>query len=317
MRIRRCSCRALAWANLRCSAYAAAVNLLPSRLPFEIFRDPATMRAKVEDLRRDGMRIAVVPTMGFLHEGHLSLLREARRSADVVILTIFVNPTQFGPNEDLLAYPRDEAGDLAKAQTCGVDFAFCPEAPAMYPPSAQTFVEVRELSLPMCGEKRPGHFTGVATIVAKLFNITRPHVAFFGDKDFQQLAVIRQMTRDLDFGIDIAGMPIVREPDGIAMSSRNVYLSPADRQAALSLSQGLTAAAAAVAAGQRDAQQLLAIATTPIAAQPRCRIDYIELRDATSLQPVTRIDQAAVLAMAIFVGGETRVTRLIDNRVLR
>ncbi len=293
------------------------VNNVPSRLPFEIFRDPATMRAKVEDLRRDGMRIAVVPTMGFLHDGHLSLLREARRSADVVILTIFVNPTQFGPNEDLLAYPRDETGDLAKAQSCGVDFAFCPAASAMYPPHAQTFIEVRELSLPMCGEKRPGHFTGVATIVAKLFNITRPHVAFFGDKDFQQLAVIRQMTRDLDFGIDIVGMPIVREPDGIAMSSRNVYLSPADRQAALSLSQGLAAAAAALATGQRDAQQLLAIATAPIAAQPRCRIDYIELRDATSLQPITRIDQAAVLAMAIFVGGETRVTRLIDNRVLR
>lgn len=298
-------------------AYAAPVNTLPSRLPFEIFRDPATMRAKVEDLRRDGLRIAVVPTMGFLHEGHLSLLREARRSADVVILTIFVNPTQFGPNEDLLAYPRDEAGDLAKAQTCGVDFAFCPEAPAMYPPSAQTFVEVRELSLPMCGEKRPGHFTGVATIVAKLFNLTRPHVAFFGDKDFQQLAVIRQMTRDLDFGIEIVGMPIVREPDGLAMSSRNVYLTPADRVAGLSLSQGLAAAAAALAAGQSNAQHLLAIATAPVAAQPRCRIDYIELRDAATLQPITRVDRPAVLAMAIFVGGAARVTRLIDNRVLR
>ena len=275
------------------------------------------MRAKVETLRRDGLRIAVVPTMGFLHDGHLSLLREARRSADVVILTIFVNPTQFGPNEDLLAYPRDEAGDLAKAQSCGVDFAFCPAAAAMYPPGAQTFIEVRELSLPMCGEKRPGHFTGVATIVAKLFNLTRPHVAFFGDKDFQQLAVIRQMTRDLDFGIDIVGMPIVREPDGIAMSSRNVYLTPADRHAALSLSQGLAAAAAALATGQRDADQLLAIASAPIAAQPRCRVDYIELRNAATLQPLLHVDQPAVLAMAIFVGDATRVTRLIDNRVLR
>ncbi|MBP9087881.1 MAG: pantoate--beta-alanine ligase [Kofleriaceae bacterium] len=299
------------------AAYAGLVNTLPSRLPFEIFRDPATMRAKVEDLRRDGLRIAVVPTMGFLHAGHLSLLREARRSADVVILTIFVNPTQFGPNEDLRAYPRDEAGDLAKAQTCGVDFAFCPEASAMYPLGAQTFIEVRELSQPMCGEKRPGHFTGVATIVAKLFNITRPHVAFFGDKDFQQLAVIRQMTRDLDFGIEIIGMPIIREPDGLALSSRNVYLTPADRQAGLSLSQGLAAAAAALAAGQRDAHQLVAIATAPITAQPRCRIDYIELRDAASLQPIVQINQPAVLAMAIFVGSETRVTRLIDNRVLR
>ena len=275
------------------------------------------MRAKVEDLRRDGLRIAVVPTMGFLHAGHLSLLREARRSADVVILTIFVNPTQFGPNEDLVAYPRDEAGDLAKAQTCGVDFAFCPETASMYPAGAQTFIDVRELSLPMCGEKRPGHFTGVATIVAKLFNLTRPHIAFFGDKDFQQLAVIRQMTRDLDFGINIVGMPIVREPDGIAMSSRNVHLSPADRHAALSLSQGLAAAAAALAAGQPDAPQLLAIATAPIIAQSRCRIDYVELRDAATLQPVVRVDQPAVLAMAVFVGDASRVTRLIDNRVLR
>ncbi len=298
-------------------AYAAPVNTLPSRLPFEIFRDPATMQAKVEDLRRDGLRIAVVPTMGFLHEGHLSLLREARRSADVVILTIFVNPTQFGPAEDLQAYPRDEAGDLAKAQTCGVDFAFCPDAAAMYLTGAQTFIDVRELALPMCGEKRPGHFTGVATVVAKLFNLTRPHIAFFGDKDFQQLAVIRQMTRDLNFAITIVGMPIVREPDGIAMSSRNVYLTPADRQAALSLSQGLAAAAAALKTGQRDAHQLLAIATAPVAAQPRCRIDYIELRDAATLRPVLHLDQPAVLAMAVFVGGDGHVTRLIDNLVLR
>jgi pantoate--beta-alanine ligase len=292
------------------------VSNLPSRLPFEIIRDPAAMRAKVEDLRRDGLKIAVVPTMGYLHEGHLSLLRAARRSADIVILTIFVNPTQFGPNEDLSRYPRDEAGDLAKAKTCGLDIAFCPEAVAMYPAGAQTFVEVRELSVPMCGEKRPGHFTGVATIVAKLFNLTRPHLAFFGEKDFQQLAVIRQMARDLDFGIDIVGMPIVREPDGLAMSSRNVYLSPDDRIAGLALSQGLAAAAEALANGERNAARLVALATAPIAAHSLCRVDYIELRDAATLQLIEDVTRPAVLAMAVFVGTAPKVTRLIDNRCL-
>jgi pantoate--beta-alanine ligase len=181
-----------------------------SRLPFEIIRDPAAMRARAEDLRRDGKVIAVVPTMGYLHEGHLTLLRAARARADVVILTIFVNPTQFGPNEDLSRYPRDEDGDLAKARPTGLDLAFCPDAAAMYPAGSQTFVDVRALSEPLCGEKRPGHFTGVATIVTKLFHLTKPHLAFFGEKDYQQLAVLRRMTRDLDFGIEIVGMPIVR-----------------------------------------------------------------------------------------------------------
>ncbi|MBZ0233657.1 MAG: pantoate--beta-alanine ligase, partial [Deltaproteobacteria bacterium] len=223
----------------------------PSRLPFEIIREPRAMRARVEDIRRDGLRIAVVPTMGYLHEGHLSLLRAARARADVVILTIFVNPTQFGPSEDLSRYPRDEDGDLAKARPCGVDLAFCPDVAAMYPAGAQTFVEVRELAKPLCGEKRPGHFAGVATVVTKLFNLTQPHVAFFGEKDFQQLAVIRRMVRDLDQGVEIVGMPIVREPDGLAMSSRNAYLSPAERRDALSLSAGLAAAEAAFRAGER------------------------------------------------------------------
>src|SRR5262245_47075355 len=184
------------------------------------------MRAKAEDLRRDGRRIAVVPTMGALHDGHLALLRAARGKADVVILTIFVNPTQFGPSEDLARYPRDEAGDITKARGAGIDLAFCPEAAAMYPPGSQTFVEVRELQKPLCGASRPGHFAGVATVVAKLFHITQPHVAVFGQKDYQQLAIIRRMVRDLDFDIEIVGAPIVREPDGLALSSRNAYLSP-------------------------------------------------------------------------------------------
>ncbi|MBE7449860.1 MAG: pantoate--beta-alanine ligase [Kofleriaceae bacterium] len=284
----------------------------PSRLPFEVIRDPRAMRARADDLRRDGLRLAVVPTMGFLHDGHLSLLRAARAQADVVILTIFVNPTQFGPGEDLDRYPRDEAGDLAKARACGVDLAFCPDAAAMYPPGAQTVIEVRELARPLCGAKRPGHFAGVATVVTKLFNLTQPHVAFFGQKDYQQLAIIRRLVRDLDQGVEIVGLPIVREPDGLAMSSRNAYLSADERRQARALSAGLEAAAVALAAGTRDAAALVARARAPIDAQPAARVDYVELRDAAELTPIERVDRPAVLAMAVFVG----TTRLLDNRVL-
>ncbi len=282
-------------------------------MPFELIRDPAQMRARAEAWRRDGLRVAVVPTMGALHEGHLTLLAAARARADIVVLTIFVNPTQFGPNEDLSRYPRDEAGDLAKALPLGVDCAFCPSAAAMYPAGSQTFVTVRELELPLCGKSRPGHFAGVATVVSKLFHLTRPHVAYFGEKDFQQLAIIRRMVRDLDFGIEIVGVPIVREPDGLAMSSRNVYLSAEERAQALALSRGLAAAAAAFAAGEREVSALLACARAPIAAAPLARIDYVELRDAEELTEIGRVARPAVLAMAVFVG----TTRLLDNRVLR
>jgi len=281
-------------------------------LPFEIFRDPRAMRVKAEGLRRDGRRIAVVPTMGALHEGHLALLRAARGQADVVILTIFVNPTQFGPNEDLGKYPRDEAGDLKKAQRAGIDLAFCPEPAAMYLPGAQTFVEVRELSQPLCGASRPGHFAGVATVVAKLFHITQPHVAVFGEKDYQQLAIIRRMARDLDFAVEITSVPIVREADGLAMSSRNAYLSPEQRYAARSLSAGLAAAEHAFAGGERRAAALIAAARAPIEAAAETRIDYAELRDAEELTAITDVERPAVLALAVFVG----TTRLIDNRVL-
>jgi pantoate--beta-alanine ligase len=270
------------------------------------------MRVKVEDLRRDGRRIAVVPTMGALHEGHLALLHAARGQADVVILTLFVNPTQFGPNEDLGRYPRDEDGDLHKARRAGIDLAFCPEPAAMYLPGAQTFVEVRELSQPLCGASRPGHFAGVATVVAKLFHITQPHVAVFGEKDYQQLAIIRRMVRDLDFAIEIASVPIVREADGLAMSSRNAYLSAEQRRAARSLSAGLAAAEHAFAGGERRAAALVAAASAPIEAEADTRIDYAELRDAEELTAITQIERRAVLALAVFVG----TTRLIDNRVL-
>jgi pantoate--beta-alanine ligase len=282
------------------------------RPPFEIFRDPAAMRARAEDLRRDGRRLAVVPTMGALHAGHLRLIETARAKADIVIFTLFVNPTQFGPNEDLSRYPRDEAGDLAKARAAGADFAFCPDASAMYPNGAQTFIEVRELQQPMCGASRPGHFAGVATIVAKLFHLTQPHLAVFGEKDFQQLAIIRRMTRDLDFGIEILGVPIVREVDGVAMSSRNAYLDPEQRLAARALSQALAAAAGVFAGGERRAAPILAAARAILDAEPRVRLDYLELRDAAELTELEQLTAPAVVAIAAFVGK----TRLIDNRVL-
>jgi pantoate--beta-alanine ligase len=282
------------------------------QLPFEVFRDPRAMRAKAEDLRRDGRRIAVVPTMGALHDGHVALLRAARGWADVVILTVFVNPTQFGPTEDLSRYPRDEPGDLAKARAAGIDLAFCPEASAMYRPGAQSFVEVRELQKPLCGASRPGHFAGVATVVAKLFHLTQPHLAVFGEKDYQQLAIIRRMVRDLDFAIEIASVPIVREPDGVAMSSRNAYLSPEQRRAARSLSAGLAAAELAFAGGERRAGALVAAARAPIEAEAGTRIDYVELRDAEELTVIDEVERPAVLALAVFVG----TTRLIDNRVI-
>jgi pantoate--beta-alanine ligase len=282
------------------------------QLPFEVFREPGAMRAKAEDLRRDGRRIAVVPTMGALHDGHVALLRAARGKADVVILTIFVNPTQFGPTEDLARYPRDEPGDLAKARGAGIDLAFCPEASAMYRPGAQSFVEVRELQQPLCGASRPGHFAGVATIVAKLFHLTLPHVAVFGEKDYQQLAIIRRMVRDLDFAVEIASVPIVREPDGVAMSSRNAYLSAEQRRAARSLSAGLAAAELAFTGGERRADALVATARAPIEAAAGTRIDYVELRDAEELTAIAQVERPAVLALAVFVG----TTRLIDNRVI-
>lgn len=270
------------------------------------------MRARVDDFRRDGLKICVVPTMGFLHEGHLSLLREGRARADVLILTIFVNPTQFGPNEDLDRYPRDEAGDIAKARECGIDLAFCPAPGAMYYEGYQTYVSVRELQKPLCGAVRPGHFDGVSSVVTKLFNITKPHVAVFGEKDFQQLALIRRMVIDLDFGIEIVGMPIVREDDGLALSSRNKYLSDEERAQALVHSQGLAAARALYEGGERNAATLLAAVTDRIATAPLAELDYAELRDTNTLELVDTVEGPVVIAVAVFFGA----TRLIDNIVL-
>ncbi len=277
-----------------------------------VLRTVAEMVAFSEAARARSERIAFVPTMGYLHAGHVALLEEGRRRGDRLVLSIFVNPTQFAPTEDLARYPRDLEGDLAKAADAGTDVAFVPRDAEMYPRGYQTFVQVRELEKGLCGAHRPGHFVGVATVVCKLFNIVRPHVAIFGEKDYQQLAVIRRMVADLDMPIDIVGMPTVREPDGLAMSSRNKYLSPEERRRALALSRGLIATRAVFDAGERDAAKLVAAAQAEIA-PAATRIDYVELRDATTLAPILeRVTGPAVIAVAAFVG----TTRLIDNRRL-
>jgi len=278
----------------------------------EIISDVQSMQELCLSLRREGRRIAFVPTMGYLHEGHLSLLQEGRRRGDLLVLSIFVNPTQFGPNEDLSTYPRDAERDLALARSAQVDIVFFPDAAGMYLPEASTFVTVEGLTGTLCGASRPGHFRGVATVVAKLFNIVQPDVALFGEKDFQQLAVIRRMARDLNMPVEVVGMPIVREPDGLAMSSRNVYLSADERRQALVLSQGLAAARAMAAAGERDSGSVLAALRRLIEGQPDARIDYLQICHQATLRDQERIDADSVLLLAVHVGK----TRLIDNGFL-
>ncbi|MCU1281105.1 MAG: pantoate/beta-alanine ligase [bacterium] len=279
----------------------------------ELIKAPAEMRARSDAWRAAGKRIAFVPTMGYLHQGHVSLLEEGRRRGDILALSIFVNPTQFGPKEDLSRYPRDLDGDLAKAQRAGVDVAYVPDAAAMYPAGYQTYVEVEELQKGLCGASRPGHFRGVATVVLKLFNAVQPHVALFGRKDYQQLQVLTRMARDLDLGVEVVGLPIVREADGLAMSSRNAYLSPDERLRALALSRALLAARESFEQGERDAARLVDCARATLHLTPGVRLDYLELRDAESLAMLDgRVSRPAVMAVAAFVGA----TRLIDNQLL-
>ncbi|HET6437049.1 MAG TPA: pantoate--beta-alanine ligase [Anaeromyxobacter sp.] len=280
-----------------------------------VFRAPAEWQARCLSERERGACLALVPTMGFLHEGHLSLMREGRRRVDqggrrgLSLATIFVNPTQFGPGEDLTRYPRDLAGDLRKCAEAGVDWVLAPERPQdMFAEGHETWVTVERASQGLCGASRPGHFRGVATVVAKLFNLTRPHLALFGEKDYQQLAVIRAMARDLFFAIEIVGMPIVREPDGLARSSRNAYLSPTERQRALSLSAALAEAREAAAAGRRDAAELKARARARLMAAP-ARVDYVDIVHPETLAPLESAQPGSVLLLAAFVGA----TRLIDN----
>ena len=274
-----------------------------------------------EKERRAGRRVALVPTMGALHEGHLALVHEARRGADRVVVSIFVNPTQFGPGEDYAAYPRPLDDDLAACRDVGVDVVFAPDVGELYPEGAQTFVEVERVAAPLCGATRPGHFLGVTTVVAKLLVAAHPHAAVFGLKDFQQVAVVRRLVRDLCFDVEIVGVPTVREADGLALSSRNVFLDERTRPQALALRRALLAAEAAVADGERSRDALEArVAETLAADAPLGRVDYAELRDPDSLEPApAELTGPTLLALAVRfpVGGGDQRVRLIDNTVLR
>jgi pantoate--beta-alanine ligase len=251
--------------------------------------------------------------MGYFHEGHLRLMREGRKRGDVLVVSLFVNPTQFGEGEDFDVYPRDFTRDKSLAEGVGVDFLFVPTAEGMYPGGYQTFVEVERLTEPMEGNFRPGHFRGVTTVVAKLFTIIKPHIAIFGEKDFQQLLVIRRMAEDLNMGIEIIGMPTVRERDGLAMSSRNPYLSPNQRKAALSLNRSLRKASQLFRSGERNPGRIIDAVKEVIEAEGDVAVQYIEIRDVKTLEEIEAIEGQAVIAMAAKVGK----VRLIDNVILR
>ena len=277
----------------------------------EVLTTTEAVRAWTRAHHDAGRTVGFVPTMGYLHEGHTSLMVEARRHSDVVLASIFVNPTQFGPGEDLDTYPRDSEGDLKKSAAAGCAAVFMPSVEEMYPAGASTTVDSPALGESLCGASRPGHFAGVCTVVLKLFNITGCDVAVFGQKDFQQLAIIRQMVRDLNVPVKIIGAPIVRESDGLAMSSRNVRLSPEARQEALALSHALCLAEQAWKRGERNTDTLRAILTHRINAARGAEVDYIELCDPVSLRPVSGSVQTCLLALAVRFGP----VRLIDNRV--
>ncbi|HWG48811.1 MAG TPA: pantoate--beta-alanine ligase [Candidatus Acidoferrales bacterium] len=278
----------------------------------EIISFSPQMTATSRDVQREGKRVGFVPTMGALHEGHLSLVRAARAQCEVVVVSIFVNPTQFGPNEDLAKYPRTFDQDKAMLEREGVDCIFYPSVEEMYPPGATTWVTVEGLSEKLDGRSRPGHFRGVTTVVSKLFNIVQPQAAFFGQKDAAQVAIIRKMVRDLNFSVQIVVCPIVRESDGLAMSSRNAYLNPQERKQALVLSRSLRHVQSLIERGERSADKLIAAGRQAIAEEPGVRPDYFEVVDPDTLDPVKEVANGALVAVAGYVGK----TRLIDNLLL-
>ncbi len=274
-----------------------------------IFRDPRSMQAWSRDQRSAGSRIACVPTMGALHAGHLALIEEAHRHGDVVVVSIFVNPLQFNRTDDFDSYPRSIDDDVATCETAVVDAVYAPTAAVMYPPGFQTHVEPGGLADSLEGAGRPGHFSGVLTVVAKLFAAMIPDVAVFGQKDLQQLSIIRRMVVDLDLDIDIVGVPTIREPDGLAISSRNQRLTVDDRRAAVCIAQALHLAAGAVAKGERDSARLAALASRRIEAEPAARLEYLHIVDPLTLDPVTTVDRPATMVAAAWFGN----VRLIDN----
>lgn len=274
-----------------------------------IVTTPAAVR---EALASSPQPVGLVPTMGFLHEGHLSLVQRCRAENATVVASIFVNPLQFGPREDLSTYPRDLDRDRKLLETAGVDLLFAPDASAMYPSDVSTFVDETRLSTGMCGAARPGHFRGVCTVVLKLFHIVQPRRAYFGEKDFQQLQVIRRMTRDLDVPVEVVGCPLVREPDGLARSSRNVYLSPEERLQALALSRSLIHAQDLVARGERSAAALRHAVTSFLQQNPALDVDYVVVKDPDTLDDLDALEGRVLVALAVRVGK----TRLIDNAVL-
>ena len=263
--------------------------------------------------RRQGRRIALVPTMGALHEGHLSLVRDGKMRGDRVVVSLFVNPAQFAPQEDFASYPRDFERDRELLNDTGIDVLFHPAVEEIYPEGFDTQIEIRELSRPLCGAVRRGHFSGVATVVAKLFNIVRPHVAIFGCKDYQQLQIIRRLVRDLNFDVEVIGHPTVREADGLAMSSRNAYLDPAERKAALCLYRSLRHAEEMIRLGERRGAAIVDAARGEIAREALARIEYVSLCDPESLREIDPVQDAALLALAVRIGK----ARLIDNIILK
>jgi len=278
----------------------------------EIITTTKMMQARSDRMRRQFKTIVFVPTMGFLHEGHLSLVREGKKHGDDLVVSIFVNPAQFAPGEDLESYPRDLDRDLELLREEGVDAVFNPDAKEIYGKEFQTYVELEKLPNHLCGISRPIFFKGVATVVAKLFNIVKPHVAVFGQKDYQQLVIMRQMVRDLGFDIEVVGAPTVREPDGLAMSSRNAYLVPEQRTSALSIYKSLQKAQELLENGIQDAAIIIDAATELIQSRPETKIDYIAICDTETLVDIKTIDKPVVMALAVKVGK----ARLIDNMIL-
>ena len=279
----------------------------------EVIKTIKEMKEFSYQARGAGKTIAFVPTMGFFHEGHLSLMREGRKRADLLIVSLFVNPTQFAPHEDLKNYPRNFERDRQMAEEVGTDILFAPEADEMYPADHQTHVLVEKVTRTLCGRSRPTHFRGVTTVVTMLFEIVTPHVTLFGEKDYQQLVTIRQMVKDLHMSVEVVGMPTVREADGLAMSSRNTYLLPEERKAALSLYRSLQRAKAFLQEGEQRASRILDEMNGILRSEPLVRVDYVQICDADTLQEVDRIEGDVVVALAAYLGK----TRLIDNLVFR